>query len=98
MNIKILDIRKSTFTAGATVAFLSLQIDNFIIDGFKIVNSNNGRFLSYPREKGKDDKWYNIVRPIDIIVKQEIENYVLSEYKKWEANRPENENEHTEIN
>lgn len=83
MEIKILDIRKSNFDTGKTIAFLELQIDNLIIDGFKIVNSNNGRFLYYPREKGKDEKWYDRVKPVNAITKQEIETYVLREYDKY---------------
>ncbi len=98
MNIKIIDIRKSTFSQGSTIAFLELQIDNLIIDGFKIVEGKNGKFLSYPREKGKDEKWYDRVKPIDALVKQEIESYVLNEYDKYLNIKKENENEHTELN
>ncbi len=98
MDIKILNIRKSNFGQSATLAFLEIQVDNMIIDGFKVVAGSNGKFLSYPREKGKDEKWYDRVRPIDINVKQELENYVLREYEKWVKNSAllvEAENEHT---
>ena len=89
MTIKILDIRKSNFSTGQTLAYLELQIDNLIIDGFKIVAGKNGKFLSYPREKGKDDIWRDIVHPVDVMVKQEIENYVLGEYEKYIGKIPE---------
>lgn len=44
-------------------AFFDIIIDGKIeIKGFKIVDGNNGRFISMPREKSlKDGKWYNIV-------------------------------------
>lgn len=83
MEIKILDIRKSTFSAGLTLAYLQLQIDNLTIDGFKIVNGKNGKFLSYPREKGKDDIWRDIVKPVDVNIKQEIENFVLKAFDNY---------------
>lgn len=93
MLIKILNIRKSNFATSKTLAFLDIQIDNLVIYGFKVVMGNNGKFLSYPREQGKDEKWYDIVRPVDIMTKQEIESYILKEYEKWLAVKSESENE-----
>jgi DNA-binding cell septation regulator SpoVG len=97
MNIKIIEIRKTNFN-NSTLAFIELQIDNLIIDGFKVVEGRAGRFLSYPREKGKDDKWYDRVKPVDAITKQEIEAYVLREYDRYIKAGQERENEHSELN
>ncbi len=83
MDIKVLNIRKSNFSSGATIAFVDLQIDKLLIDGFKIVNGQRGKFLSFPRQKGKDEKWYDIVKPVDFTTKNEIETYVLKEFEKF---------------
>ena len=83
MNIKILDIRKTKFANSICLAFVNIQTDTFVIKGLRIINGRNGLFVSYPREKGKDDKWYDILYPVDVMVKQEIENYVLGEYNKY---------------
>ena len=82
MQIKVLDIRKTKFSDSIVLAFVNIQIDNLIIKGCRIINGKNGLFLSYPRERGKDDKWYDIVIPTEASTKIEIESYVLAEYKK----------------
>ena len=55
-RIKWLDDPKST------LAFLDICFDNMVIvKNWKIVNSDKGRFLAPPSQKGKDDKYYNEV-------------------------------------
>lgn len=84
MEIKILNIRKVSNTTSPILAFLDVQIDSLIVDGMKIVCGKNGMFVSYPREQGKDQKWYDIVRPVDIIIKTQIETELMNKYKEWQ--------------
>ncbi len=45
-----------------TVAFFDVETEEGInIKGFTLVEGSNGLFASAPREKGKDDKYYNRV-------------------------------------
>ena len=65
-----------------TKAFFDLLYGKLIISGFKIVNGNQGRFISWPREKGKNEQWYNTVMCNDPFLAKEIENLAYTEYKK----------------
>lgn len=48
--------------SGKTVAFFDLETEEGLnIKGFTLVEGSNGLFASAPREKGKDDKYYDRV-------------------------------------
>ena len=98
MDIKIVNIRKTKFADSICLAFIDLQYGNLVIEGFRIINGRNGRFISFPRQQGKDGKWYDTVKPVDIHIKQTIENFVLGEYDKYMSNSQESDNVHSEIN
>lgn len=66
---------------GATKAFCDLSVlDSFVIKGLRVVQGENGLFVSMPQEAGKDGKWYNTVIPLRREVKDEIEKLVLEAY------------------
>jgi len=46
---------------GNTKATFSLVVEEAITISCKIVLGRNGLFVSFPREKGKDDNWYDRV-------------------------------------
>lgn len=84
MDVKLMNIRHSNFSDSKVEAFIDILYHGLLLQGFKIVNGSNGRFLSYPREKGKDDKWYDRIKPDSLAFKQEFEETVLREYDKFE--------------
>jgi len=46
--------------SGKTVAFFDVETsEGFNMKGFTVVEGENGLFISPPREKGKDDKYYD---------------------------------------
>ncbi len=48
--------------SGKTVAFFDVETDEgFNIKGFTLVEGDNSLFIGAPREKGKDDKYYDRV-------------------------------------
>lgn len=53
-----------------------------IINDCKIMNGKNGKFISLPERKGKDDKYYNVVWVVDERLREEITKKVLEEYEK----------------
>ena len=66
---------------GNTKAFVDLVVsDSLLIKGLRIVNGQKGLFVSMPREQGKDQKWYDTVRPLNKEIQQEISSVVLSAY------------------
>jgi len=70
---------------GSTKAFVDLAVnDSLLIRGLKIVNGSKGLFVSMPREQGKDQKWYDTVRPLNKEIQQEISLVVLSAYSTEE--------------
>ena len=48
--------------SGKTVAFFDVETEEgFNMKGFTLVEGDNGLFISPPRERGKDDKYYDRV-------------------------------------
>jgi stage V sporulation protein G len=65
-----------------TAAFFDVLTDEgIIIKGFRLVNGENGLFLSVPDEKGKDGKYYDrIIMPKES--KEKLEKMAIEEYNK----------------
>lgn len=67
----------------ATKAFVDLLIlDVFLVKGFRIVEGQNGLFLSMPREQGRDGKWYDIFYPVSKEMRLGLESLILEEYEE----------------
>lgn len=79
MELKILNMRKALNTP-IVKAFVDIDFYGMIIKSLRIVSGRNGVFVSYPREKGKDGKFYDIIYPDNTTLKAEIESFILSEY------------------
>ena len=66
---------------GPTKAFCDLSVlGSFVIKGLRVVEGENGLFVSMPSEAGKDGKWYKTVIPLNKEVMDEIERLVLEAY------------------
>lgn len=66
---------------GSTKAFCDISLfDALVIKGLRIVDGKNGLFVSMPRERSKDGKWYPTVRPLNREIKNVIESTVLEAY------------------
>ena len=62
-------------------AFVDLAVnESFLLKGIRVVQGKKGIFVSMPREKGSDGRWYEVVCLLDPIVKQKIFSLVLSEF------------------
>ncbi|MFC1709563.1 septation protein SpoVG family protein [Candidatus Omnitrophota bacterium] len=63
-------------------AFVDIALnESLLLKGLRIVEGRNGLFVSMPREKGKDNRWYEMVHPLSKEVKEEISSAVLSAYQ-----------------
>ena len=63
-------------------AFADVSIGDFIIKGLKILDGKNGLFLSMPREKSKDGKWYDTVFPVTKEARKSLSDVVLEAYQQ----------------
>ncbi len=63
-------------------AFADVSIGNFIIKGLKVLDGKNGLFLSMPREKSKDGKWYDTVFPVTKEARKSLSDMVLEAYQQ----------------
>jgi DNA-binding cell septation regulator SpoVG len=61
-------------------AFADINFNGLKIHGLKVVDTN-GLWVGYPREKGKDEKFYNVIEPDNIEIKNEIESAILKQYR-----------------
>ncbi len=68
---------------GATKAICDVAIcEEFLVKGFRIVEGKEGLFVSPPREKGKDGKWYNNALALTAQTKQALNEAVISSYEE----------------
>ena len=63
-------------------AFVDIALnESLLLKGLRIVEGRKGLFVSMPREKGRDNRWYEMVHPLSKEVKEEISSAVLSAYQ-----------------
>lgn len=56
--------------------------DSFVVRGMKIIQGNNGYFVSMPSRKRPDGTYQDIAHPINKQMRQAIEKRVLEAYEK----------------
>ena len=62
-------------------AFVDVALnESLLLKGLRIVQGKNGLFVSMPREKGKDERWYETVHPLSKEIKLKISSIILSAY------------------
>jgi DNA-binding cell septation regulator SpoVG len=70
--------------SGNVIAYFDVTINGVEVKGLKLVKSpkDNSIFISFPSEKGKDDKYYNTVFIPDVVLKKEVEDVLKETYNK----------------
>src|SRR5258708_31419731 len=64
-------------------AFVSIIIDDcFVVSDIKIINGNNGLFISMPSKKRKNGTFRDIAHPLNNETRKKIEEKVLAKYKE----------------
>ncbi len=64
-------------------AFADIAVnDVLLIKSIRVVNGSGGLFVSMPREKAKDNKWYDSVRCLTGEVRNQITEEVLRAYQE----------------
>ncbi len=79
----IKDFRLHRVNNGSNLkAYADIVVDEqVLIKSVRVINSDsNGLFVSMPKQKAKDDKWYDTVKLLDDISKEELQIIVLEAY------------------
>ncbi|MDD5156193.1 MAG: SpoVG family protein [Candidatus Omnitrophica bacterium] len=63
-------------------AFVDISLGGLIVKGLRIMDGQNGLFVSMPRHQGKDGRWYNTVYPATKEIQQELTHLVLAAYRE----------------
>jgi stage V sporulation protein G len=64
-------------------AFINVTFDNcFVVRGMKVIQGNNGYFVSMPSRKVDDGTYRDIAHPINNKFRSLIEDRILSAYRK----------------
>ena len=67
-------------------AFVDIEVnDSLLVKGLRVMNGTGGLFVKMPRQRGKDDKWYETVRTLSPAVKDQITETVLEAYAASQA-------------
>ncbi|MBD3379422.1 MAG: hypothetical protein GF408_03055 [Candidatus Omnitrophica bacterium] len=67
---------------GPTRAFCDLLLmDTFVVKGLRVIQGKDNLFLGFPRNQGKDGKWYETFFPVAKDTRKGLEEFVLDEYR-----------------
>ena len=82
--MEITEVKVYLANEGKLKGYATMVIDGcFIIRDMKIIKSDNkGYFISMPSRRKKDGTFKDIVHPLDSQTRTDIENRIISEYKK----------------
>lgn len=81
--MEITEVRITLRNEEKLKAFANVTFDDeFVIRGLKIINGNNGYFVSMPSRKRSDGTHQDIAHPINNRMRQRIEETVLSAYEQ----------------
>jgi stage V sporulation protein G len=83
-NIELTAIKVYPFkeAKGKVKAFAQVVLNGALrLNGLKVVDGENGLFVGFPSEKGKDGNFYSIYAPINRESKNAIQEAVLANYE-----------------
>jgi stage V sporulation protein G len=79
-NVRVFPIEEPK---GSLRAFASVSFEDFVaIRGLRVNEGPRGLFVSMPRSKGKDDKYYDVAYPTNGALKSEIKKTIMDEYRR----------------
>jgi stage V sporulation protein G len=81
--MEITEVRVSPVDEQKLKAYISITFDNcFVIRDIKVINGNNGLFVSMPSKRRKDGTFKDIAHPLNNETRKMIEDRVISEYNE----------------
>ena len=81
--IKVDKIRLMTQGESTVKAFCDVLVGGvYVVKGLRVIEGQKGLFVGLPREKGKNDKYYDIFYPITSEARQMLIDVVLRAYEE----------------
>jgi stage V sporulation protein G len=82
-GVEITEVRITLRDEEKLKAFANVTFDDaFVVRGLKVINGNNGYFVSMPSRKRPDGTYQDIAHPINNEMRDKLERIVLAEYEK----------------
>ena len=82
-GMEITKISVTPYENGRTKGFATITIDDaFVVTGITIVEGQNGKFISFPQKKNKDDEWKDICFPNSKEVRESLTSMILDAYNE----------------
>ncbi|OGV98614.1 MAG: septation protein SpoVG [Nitrospinae bacterium RIFCSPLOWO2_02_FULL_39_110] len=79
--MEITEVRVTPVDEQKLKAYVSITFDNcFVIRDIKVINGNNGLFVSMPSKKKKDGTFKDTAHPLNNETRKMIEDRILKEY------------------
>jgi stage V sporulation protein G len=80
--MEITEVKVYPANEGKLKAYATMVFDNcFIVRDMKIIQSDNGLFVSMPSRRKKDGSFKDIVHPLNSETRKLIEDRIIVEYK-----------------
>ena len=81
--MEITEVKVFPANEGRLKGYATMVLDGcFIIRDMKIIQSDEGFFVSMPSRRKKDGSFKDIAHPLNVDTRQLIENRIIEEYKK----------------
>jgi stage V sporulation protein G len=81
--MEITEVKVFPANEGRLKGYATMVFDEcFIVRDMKIIQSDEGYFVSMPSRRKKDGSFKDIVHPLNAETRQLIEDKVIEEYKK----------------
>lgn len=92
--MEITDVRvRKLSEEGRLRSIVSVTLDNcFVIHDIKLIEGENGLFIAMPSKKIADGSFRDIVHPINVRMRQELQEAVLVAYETAKKSAEETEN------
>ena len=80
--VKVDKMRLMTQGESTVKAFCDVLLGGvYVVKGLRVIEGQKGLFVGLPREKGKNDKWYDIFYPITKEARETLISTVLKAYE-----------------
>ena len=67
---------------GKTKALATIEINDLVINGARVIEGSKGLFVSMPSVKDKEGNYNDVVYPKTADLRKEIQTAVIEEYEK----------------
>src|SRR5262244_3792554 len=84
--MEVTEVRVFPIEEDKLKAFVSIIIDDcFVVSDIKIINGNNGLFISMPSKKRKNGTFRDIAHPLNNETRRMIEEKILARYNELQS-------------